>query len=188
MTQWHNSQSHYGAISLFLHWLMAILIIIMLALGWGREYAHGETKTLMMDAHKTIGVLILILICLRLSWRFYSRVPLLPETLSHNKKLVAHATHALLYFLIFVMPFSGWLMMSAMGRPLYVFRVILLPPLIQNSSDLVPLLKEIHEISAYGLCFLMSLHLSAALIHQYIYKDDIMRRMLPFLKSRKDNS
>ena len=180
--QWRNTSRAYGAISLSLHWLMALLIFFMFALGWGREFVPGVWKPIMMDAHKFIGILILTLVLFRLGWRLYTPPPPLPDKHSKLYAIAAHIAHGALYFFLFAMPISGWAMMSVSGRPVYVLDIISLPPLLNKSPLLVPMLKDSHEFMAYGFAALITAHTAAALFHHFILKDGIFLRISTFSK------
>ena len=184
MTNWRNSLHAYGTVSLFLHWLTALLILLMFVLGWGRDFAPGLLRSGMLDWHKSLGSCILGLVLIRLLWRAYMPPPPLPETMPAFTKMSAHAGHFLLYAMLLLMPLSGWFMVSAMGRDVVLFGMVKLPPLLQKTPAWVPLLKEIHGFAAYGLAALIAGHTAAALAHQLVFKDDIAQRMLPHLRRK----
>jgi cytochrome b561 len=163
---------------------MALLVFAMLGLGWGRTFAPGIWKPLITQAHVITGMLLLILLPVRLCWRFYDKPPALLESLLPVQKLAAHAMHILLYILLFVMPLSGWLMLSAMGRKPSFLGVFELPPLLQKTPSLVPVLKSLHGLMAQGFAVFVILHLAAGLLHHFVHRDETLTRMLPFLNKR----
>lgn len=179
---WRNSLRRYGAVSLSLHWGMALLVFLMLGLGWGREYAPGIWKPLITQMHVAAGVLLLGLLPVRLFWRFYDRPPALVESLIPVQRLAAHAMHYLLYILLFAMPLSGWLMLSAMGRRPSFLGVIELPLVLEKTPSLVPVFKSVHGLMALGFAAFVILHLGAGLLHHFVHRDETLTRMLPFLK------
>lgn len=179
---WRNSPINYGAISRSLHWLMALLVFVMLGLGWGRNFAPGPWKPVMMQAHTGTGISLLFLLAMRIFWRLYNRPPRLIESLSPAAKLAAHAMHWVLYIMLFMMPFSGWIMVSAMGRQPSFFGLFDLPPLVRKTPSLVPLLKEFHSFMAYGFSALIIMHMAAALLHHFVYRDETLARMWPPLR------
>lgn len=188
MRKWRNSSEAYGTVSRMFHWLTALLVFVMLALGWGRDFAPGAWRSVMMDLHKSTGIVILALVVARALWRLYTKPPVLPDTLSRLSKGAAHGVHGLLYLMLAALPLSGWLMLSAMGRGPSLFGLASLPPLMDKAPGLVPLLKNAHGLMAYGLAALVAAHVAAALLHHFFYKDDILRRMLPFSEKRQDAS
>lgn len=76
------------------------------------------------------------------------------------------------------LPFAGWLILSAAGKPIPFFGLEL-PPLIDKNPDLAGQIKEVHETVAVLGYWLIGLHAVAALFHHFISKDDTVRRMLP---------
>jgi cytochrome b561 len=188
MSLWRNSPTNYGAISLVFHWLMALLVLIMLGLGWGRYYVPRTWTPWMMDLHKSLGIIILVLVFARVLWRMYEQIPPLPREFTKSEKLIAHVAHYSLYLFMLAMPLSGWLMMSAMGRNPSFFGFIDLPALIEKSPAWVPFLKNVHGLMAYGFAGLITVHVLAAFFHHFIRKDDILRRMLPLIKKKINES
>ena len=177
-----NSHEKYGAIAKCFHWVMALAILAMLVIGFKMtDLPISPDKFRIYGIHKSIGALILITAFLRLFWRFINIVPELPADMPTWQKLGAHGSHVALYIVMFVMPLSGWLMSSAAGFPVSVFGWFLLPNLIAPDSGLRPIFGFAHEVLAFVIIGLVSLHILAALKHHFIDKDNILRRMLPFV-------
>ena len=88
-------------------------------------------------------------------------------------------THRGLYLLLIVLPFSGYLMSLAAGRPVVLFNQIALPVLLGENKPLAEQLKELHEILATLLFLLVALHSAAALWHQFFLRDSLLSRMWP---------
>ena len=93
---------------------------------------------------------------------------------------------AWLYLLLFAIPLSGWLYSSAAGVQTVYFGVIPLPDLLERDKALAETLKAIHEALNYSLFTLVAVHAGAALKHHFIDGDDVLARMLPFAKLRRD--
>jgi cytochrome b561 len=132
--------------------------------------------------HKSFGISVLTLVIIRLMWKAVNTAPLLPDTLRRFEKLLAHIGHAILYALLFAMPLSGWALSSASGFPVSVFGQFTLPDFVAPDNDAKHTYAEIHELLAYTLIVMIVLHVLAALLHHYYYKDNVLRRMLPFTK------
>lgn len=181
-----NTESSYGFVSKFFHWTIFTLIVFMFGLGW---YMTGlELSPRKLDIyffHKSLGILILTLVFLRLLWRVINISPLLPETTPIYQKLAAHGAHWLLYLLMLAIPVSGWLMSSAKGFPVKVFGTFTLPDLIKPDNELGNKLAGLHEILGIVFLVILGLHIGAALYHHFILKDDILTRMLPWKKRTK---
>jgi len=91
----------------------------------------------MLARHKSVGITILALAILRLTWRWLNPTPALPETLKPYQRVLAHSTHALMYLLLFAMPLSGWIMSSARGFPVSWFGFFQLPDLVPKKPGAV---------------------------------------------------
>ncbi|MGL4314609.1 MAG: cytochrome b, partial [Sphingomonas sp.] len=103
----------YSQLAIWLHWLIAIAIIVNIALAWTWPNVPEAQVRPLIDAHKSFGITVFGLAVLRLLWRFTHRPPALPTTYQKWEIRASHATHWALYFIIFFMPISGWLHDSA---------------------------------------------------------------------------
>lgn len=173
----------YDPVAKSFHWVIALLIIGLLALGlYMGSVEFSPFKLKLYGWHKSFGFVVLVLIALRLSWRLSHRYP--QSLPSHMKweKILAKLTHFALYFCAFAMPLSGWAMSSASGHGAQIFGLFNLPAIMPESKDLDHLFEEIHEITAWGLMGLIALHFVGAVKHHIIDKDSTIKRMLPFVK------
>lgn len=172
-----NSLSRYGFIAIALHWIIAILIIALLALGlYMVALPISLEKLKLYGWHKEYGILALMLAMLRIMWRLANITPLL--SLPLWERLAARTVHWAFYGFMFAMPITGWLITSAAGLPVSFFGLFVLPDLVSANNDQMKLFQEIHEWLGYGLIATIVLHTCAALKHHFINKDDILRRML----------
>ncbi|MEZ5691498.1 MAG: cytochrome b [Rickettsiales bacterium] len=181
-----NTKESYGVIAKSFHWLMAVFIIILLAVGLiMADMENTPDKFKLIGLHKSFGILVLLLAILRLGWKVLDVSPSLPDGMEKFVKLAAKVGHVLLYILMFTMPISGWLMSSAAGFPVSVFGLFVMPDLIGKDKEFAHYLHEIHELLAWALIGLIVVHVLAALFHHFYYKDDILRRMLPRFGGKK---
>ena len=172
--------THYTVTAKGLHWLMALLIIGLLALGfYMSDLPLSPEKLQFYSWHKWAGVTVFALVWLRLLWRVTHRPPAYPISMSGLQQALAHTVHLVLYVLMIVIPLSGWLMSSAKGVQTVWFGVLPLPDLIGRDKELGKQLAELHSALNIGLLLLIGGHAAAALFHHLVHKDDILRRMLP---------
>ncbi len=163
-----------------LHWVMAILLFGLLALGF---YMHdlplSPEKLKLYSWHKWAGVTAFLLVLVRLAWRVTHLPPALPASMPRIMQLAAHAGHFALYALMIAIPLSGWLMSSAKGFQTVWFGVLPIPDLLDKNKELGDLLAIVHK--GLNLLFVAVLagHIGAALKHHFIDRDDILTRMLP---------
>jgi len=175
--QFTNTDNRFGVVTIFLHWLMAIIIIGLLIVGlYMVALPISYTKLKLYGWHKEYGLLILGLVIFRLLWRLININPRL--SLPIWEKIAARSVHWAFYGFMFAMPITGWLITSAAGLPASFFGLFVLPNLIAPNEESRVLFEAIHKWVGYGLIVTILLHASAALKHHFIDKDDILRRML----------
>jgi len=99
--------------------------------------------------------------------------------------LQAHAIqffHGLLYLLMLAMVTSG--IVAVWFRGVNMFDLFTIEPFDASNKPMRRLLVNIHEIIAYALMALASVHAMVALWHHYRLKDRVMQRMWPTLSQR----
>ncbi|ALG67643.1 cytochrome b [Beggiatoa leptomitoformis] len=168
----------YTTTAIILHWLMALLLFGLLGIGfYMADLPLSPQKLQLYSWHKWIGVTVFLLVLLRLSWRLAHPAPALLSGMQSWEIYAAHGTHILLYGLMFAIPLSGWLMSSAAGFQVVYFGVLPLPDLVAKNTELKELFANIHGILNFILIGLVVLHIGAALKHQFIAKDNLLKRM-----------
>ena len=175
--------SQYTPVAVALHWIVALLIIGNLAFGLyvaGLPISPAKLRT--VSWHKWIGVTILLVAAVRLAWRLRHPAPALPAAMAPWEQRAAHATHVLLYVLFFAAPITGWLFSSAAGFPVVYFGVVQLPDLVSKNRELADALRAAHKWINYTMAAVIVLHAAAAIKHHLRDRDDVLARMVPFLR------
>lgn len=167
---------HFNALARGLHWLMAVMILAMLFIGAGMVTSLHH-RIWLIDLHRPLGIAILVLALLRLANRLCSRPPELPDSLPHWQVLAAKASHWALYALMLGLPLIGWALLSAGGFPIVLFKGVDLPAIVPASPTLYAWLRDAHGLLARLLFAVVVAHLSAALIHAWIYRDGVFSSM-----------
>ena len=168
----------YTPVAKGLHWLMAVLILGLLALGlYMHELPLSPQKLTLYSWHKWAGVTVFLLVWVRLLWRLMHRPPALPASMAPLMRLAVHAGHGVLYLLMVAIPLSGWLMSSAKGFQTVWFGVLPIPDLLGRDKALGDLLQEVHEALNVLLMLTLAGHVGAALWHHFVLKDETLRRM-----------
>lgn len=175
-----ETPARYGYIAMLLHWLVAVLIIAAFALGVVMVDIPGLTPTKLryFSWHKWLGVTVLSLAALRLLWRLWQGAP--PAVPMPRWQQRASAIgHVILYVLMFAVPLSGYFYSLAAGVPVVYLGLWPLPVLIEADPVLKPVLKQLHLALVYTLLAIVVVHVLAAIKHQFIDRDGLLKRMLP---------
>jgi cytochrome b561 len=177
-----NATKRYSSIAIILHWVLALALISIFCFGvYMADLPFSPQRLKLFNWHKWAGISILFLSALRLLWRVTHPAPALPAQIELGMpawQLKAHhATHLALYALFFIVPLVGWAYTSASGFPVVLFGQFPLPDLLGPDKALAALIKPWHQISAFALAGLAALHIAAALKHQLIDRDGLLKRM-----------
>lgn len=174
-----NTSSRYGIISISLHWLVAIGVFSLFALGFWMvdlNYYSSWYRTAPYW-HKSVGVLLFGLLALRIVWRCYTVAPLPLSSHSALEKRLAKLTHMAFYLLLLTITVSGYLISTADGRSIAVFGLFNLPGLGELFEQQADIAGAVHKYLAYTVIGLSVLHALAALKHHFIDKDFTLKRM-----------
>ena len=169
----------YASTMIALHWLIALGIIGLLALGL---YMVGLPKGLplkatLLNLHKSVGLTVFLLVLLRIMARVALNRPPLPP-MRPWQRAAARTTQGLLYVAMVAMPLCGYLG-SSFNRYGTRFWGIALPKWGWDDAGLRELFFGLHEAIGYALIALIVLHVAGALKHQFIDRDNLLARMLP---------
>lgn len=168
----------YDGVAKALHWIVALLMLVMLTFGWSLGDLPLDEKVQTLVIHSSLGLSVFILMVVRLFWRRAHTPPALPGHVPDWQVLGSKVSHYALYFFTILQPVLG-VAQSAYAdfevRPFGAFTVN------QNVNEsLYGIFHELHELNAMILVGLVGLHVSAALYHHYVQKDTVLKRMLPF--------
>ncbi|CAN8140391.1 putative cytochrome b561 YceJ [uncultured Thiomicrorhabdus sp.] len=181
--QWRNHSNSYGIISIGLHWLLAIALLAMFIVGtWMVDLSYySEWYHRAPELHKAAGVVILLLMVVRLIWRWSNPRPApLGKVKWQNRS--AELLHQLFYLLVILIAVSGYLISTAEGKGIDVFGLFTLPALNWQFELQADRAGIIHKYLAWAFMLLVGLHLGAALKHHFINRDNTLKRMLNPLK------
>lgn len=179
----------YTRVAILLHWLIALFIVTLLALGLTMEDLPIDIRRQAYQFHKSLGLTVLVLTFVRIFWRLTHKAPALPDGMKPWEKFAAHAVHFGLYFIMLALPLSGWAMVSSSSRGyateffgLFDWPHISFLTTLENKKEVSHSFGEAHEVLANITIALLVLHVGAALKHHIINRDGVLVRMLPFLK------
>lgn len=161
-----------------LHWLVFLAVTIaVVAIDILDFFPKGSAmRAAVFIVHQTAGLSVLALMLLRLLARWGTQAsPPVPGSLLLQR--IARLTHGALYVLMAGMPILGVLALAWAGKPIQPFGLIVTLPLAQD-KELADVFKEIHESGATFVYIVVGLHAAAALWHEFILKDRVLRRMI----------
>ena len=180
---WRNSETSYGLVSIVLHWIVAILFLCQLPLGYLTQ-ASEHRPALQFELyqwHKSVGFLLLAIAVPRLLWAIFNRSPQLPESVSESERSAARLGQIALYASTVLVPLAGWAVVSTspLDIPSYVFNLVVVPNLPMTPSDAAEAFwSTVHAFLAYAAGFLAAVHMLAALRHHFHFGDEVLLRML----------
>lgn len=178
--QLRNSSSRYGWVSIFMHWGVALAVFGLFALGlWmvGLDYYSTWRKDA-PDLHKSIGLVLLGVMVLRVLWRFISPPPSTLQSYSRMTRIGAKFGHGFLYLALFAVMIAGYLISTADGVGIPVFGLFEVPALISGLPDQADVAGTVHLYLAWTLVIFAGLHGLAALKHHFVDRDATLVRML----------
>jgi len=164
-----------------MHWLMALLIMGMIGIGWYMAELPRENplKGTLVGLHKSFGALLLILFFVRVGIRFATAIPELPQTMQLLERRLATIGHKLLYVFIGIVPLSGYAMSNFYGYGVSLFGLPL-PKIFPENKELAGLAHEAHEVLPYILLVIIVVHVAAVIRHRFFDRpeNDVLPRIL----------
>ncbi len=171
----------YDGFTITLHWLTAVLVIALFALAeiWNNFVARGTpVRHSMQLLHVSLGLALAAVFVVRLAWRT-TRGRSLPHDRSNLPDLLASAMHVVLYLLLTAQIVLGFLYRWAQGEEFTFFGLFTVPPAFAPDRALAHTFDTLHYDAAWIIIVLAFGHAMAALVHHYLLRDGILRRMLP---------
>ena len=175
-----NTATEYGWVSIVIHWLVAIVVIGLFALGWymvDLSYYDSLYRTLPF-IHKSVGILLAGVFLFRFIWRLFNPSPKPVPGTSPLEKVASKVVHRMFYLLITLIIVSGYLISTADNSSISVFDIFWVPATITGIPEQEDNAGLVHEILAYILIGVVVLHTAAAFKHHFINRDETLRRML----------
>jgi len=183
-----STSTRWGWATRALHWSIALAVFGMFAAGFYAGNLDPSTPagltqyTAVINVHKSFGLLILMMMVVRVLWRFSELTPKLPSTVPAWERFAARAAHLLLYAGLFVMPISGYLMVIGEDQPVQFFGLTV-PRVLELHDSWVALVVEAvadwtHHTVAFVLLAIVVLHVLGALKNHVIDRNDVLRNMV----------
>ena len=173
-------REEYGGAAKFFHWTVAIAVLTMIPVGIVMKRVEpGTMQNCSYTVHRSLGVLVLALMILRLGNRLIVGWPAPEPTITTGQRIASHVVHNLLYLLLIVQPLLGWYATSAYGAEISFFGLFNVPALTEKDEEWAKQLFPYHDALGFIIAALLVLHIGAALYHYFMRRDGVLQRMLP---------
>jgi superoxide oxidase len=178
-----STRGRHQSLTIALHWLTALLVFTQIALGiLHDQVGDSEIRREFLTAHRSLGVVIWLLMLGRLAWRLLGMRPLpFPASMSRWHQWGARLSEWGLYGLLLVQPLTGMAATVLRGRPFDLLG-IQVPSLLLPHKEWAAAAQGLHTLGAYALASLVLVHAGAAVLHRVIANDGVLDSMLPFLR------
>ena len=169
--------ARYGYPAIAFHWSMFLLVVTVGILGLLHDSWPKQTQRFWINIHAILGLALWILLIARFWWRTRHAPPPL-HTVGALWQKTAAAAHWLLYLLMFVTPIIGFVTFVYHGR-IFDFGLFKIDFAIKSNRAVFHPTEDVHGYLAYALFALAGFHALAALWHQFVLHDGMLRRMWP---------
>ena len=179
----NSDKLKYDMVAITLHWVMAICILLMLGSGIAFDNIPMDKsfKFNLYQWHKSLGLLLLAAVFVRIGWRLFHKPPAEPAQIPKHDQKLALLGHWALYALMFAMPFAGWMMVSSSpyGLPTYIFGLFEWPhlPYVAGDKSINGLAKSIHYYGGWAFIVMIAAHTGAVVKHYYFDHVNLLSRM-----------
>ena len=189
-----NEIARFNYVAIFFHWIVSALILTNILIAWQFPFVHGALRNTIFQLHTTVGMSILLLNVLRLMWRLLNPPPPFISTMRAWEMSAAKLVERGFYFVMLAMPLAGWAIVSTsdLHIPTILFGVAQWPDLpvlsalsFEQKLAAYNVSVNAHHLLARMIYALLALHILAALRHQFIKRDHVLARMIPFLAPRR---
>ena len=179
-----DTQSKLSSKTVFLHWVVGVMIIGLLATG---IYMEENEVYALYPWHKSFGVLIVLFVIARIAWRIKNGWPAAAGDYTRLEKVLSKLVHYLLIIGTVLLPMSGFMMSAMGGHGVAVFGLELVAanPDPNNPQEMIPLNGSLagfahgmHGLGGNILIAAIVLHVVGALKHHIVDKDGTLKRML----------
>jgi cytochrome b561 len=183
-----NQPIKFDATAKWLHWLIAVIVIIMLIFGRTMEALPLTEREQIIMGHSGLGTLVLLLMIIRWSWRLSHEPPGPTPTMGSRQIQLSKLMHWSLYILLLLQPIFGIAQaMYITDYEILAFGVIDYSGLAADDAARARIFHIAHGLNATILSVLVIGHIVAGFYHHFFQKDDVLRRMWPFGKVESEN-
>ncbi len=180
------ARTSFDAVTIAFHWVTLILVLGLLTTALLHAKSHDDaTKALLLQIHRSFGVTVWVTTALRLLWRITNaQLPPFADDMSNLHRHAVQKSEYCLYALLLIQPLSGLGATITRGRAFDLFWWHI-PPLMQHYPAVQAAFFRGHRIGAWTLILLITGHAINALVHHFVLRDNLLRRMLPVIRNRQ---
>jgi superoxide oxidase len=173
----------FDALTITLHWITLLIVVALLGSGLLHGVVEGRSwASPLLKAHRSLGVALWIITVFRLIWRITSAYfPPFPASMTALHRLGARLSEYGLYALLLIQPATGAAQTILLGQRLDLIAWSI-PPVAARDMTLAGMLQGAHEIGAWCMIVLVGLHATAALVHHFVLRDDVLEAMAPVFR------
>jgi cytochrome b561 len=181
-------RASFDLLTISLHWLTAVLIALQAASGLTLEFAASPPLPV-LNLHRSLGAIVWCVAIVRIVWRgTYAKFPPFPGWMTGLQKWVATRGEYLIYALLLIQPLTGLATTLMLGKP-FALLLWIVPALVPRNLVLWQSMLSVHRIGAYALFGIVGGHAAMALTHHYVFQDDVLERMAPWMnRARRKQS
>ena len=189
-----NTRDGWGWVTKVLHWTTFLLVLNQGVVAWvmlrtpAEETVAGLSQGTLYNWHKSIGLVLFVVVVARFAWRTLTPLPEWAPNLSAREKRAIHLVERGLYVCLFVMPISGFVFVMAGDFGVRFFNTWDLPNVVGPHEALASMAQGTHRIAAWLLGAALLAHWTIVFGHQVRHRDRYVQRMLPFTRQRHGRS
>ena len=177
--QFKDTTNTFRFSSILLHWVTALLIIGLFIMGQVMEgMPRGFEKRELMDLHKSLGMLLLMLVFVRLAWRIFQGFPQAANPSATFLNMVSRLWHWALLIIIIAIPVSGFIASDTGFSDVRFFDLFAFPDVFESDFEMHEQFEDIHGVLTKVIIPLVLIHVLAAFKHHFWDKDATLKRML----------
>ncbi len=174
----HEVVLRYSRSYRFLHWTIAVLVLSEFSMQYIRRLFGEDVHAFVREMHKSIGIVLIVLIATRIGLRLATPVPAKFPDISRVREVIATWVHRGLWLFMILVPLLGINFLLARGRGVNFFGLVSVPPATAGSPYWGDIALTTHRYAAFGLIALVCLHAAGALFHRLVLKDKLLSRMV----------
>lgn len=178
----HN-RPPFDALTITLHWITLLIVAALLGSGLLHAVVEGRSwASSLLKVHRSLGVALWIITVFRLIWRITNAYfPPFPVSMTALHRLGVRLSEYGLYALLLIQPATGAAQTILLGQRMDLFAWSI-PPVSARDMTLAGMLHGAHEIGAWCMIVLVGLHATAALVHHFVLRDDVLEAMAPVFR------